>query len=325
MRAVVHHQFGNPSEVLTVEDVPLPEPGPGQVRIRTTLTPVHNHNLWTVRGIYGVHPDLPARAGTEAVGVVDALGEGVEGVAPGQRVATADTSGVWAEHFVAETRDLVPIGDGLDDETAAQLVSMPFSALTLLESLEVPEGDWIVQNAANGTVGRLLAQLGATRGVNVAGLVRRTAAVEELAAQGIGNVVATDSPHWRRALARITAGGRVHAGVDSVGGTASGDLASVLSEGGTLVVFGGMESPVLQIPSGTLMFGDVRVEGFWSSRNRVRMPRGRRDALLAELVEDFRRGVLTLPVEAIHRFDQVHAAVAANDRPGRVGKILLRP
>lgn len=325
MRAVVHHQFGNPSEVLTVENVPLPRPGPGQVRVRTTLAPVHNHNLWTIRGIYGVRPDLPSRAGTEAVGVVDALGEGVEDVTLGQRVATGDTFGTWAEYFTAPTSDLVPIADTLDDQTAAQLVSMPFSALTLLESLEVSGGDWVVQNAANGTVGRMLAQLGAARGVNVAGLVRRRAAVDELAAHGIGNVVATDSPHWRRALARITAEGRVVAGVDSVGGTASGDLASVLAEGGTLVVFGGMESPVLQIPSGALMFNGVSVKGFWSSRNRTRMPRERRDALLAELAEGLRSGVLNLPVEAIHPFEGIHAAVDANAHPGRVGKVLLRP
>ena len=328
MRAVLHRDFGEPSEVLTVETVPLPEPGPGQVRIRTVLSPIHNHNLWTIRGIYGVRPDLPARAGTEAVGVVEALGDGVHsghGVTVGQRVATGDTFGVWAEHFTAQASDLVPVPDALEDAAAAQLVSMPLSALTLLESLDVREGEWVVQNAANGTVGRLLAQLGTARGVNVVGLVRRTAAVEELAAQGIGNVVATESPQWRRTLADITAGGRVVAGVDSVGGTASGDLASVLAQGGTLVVFGGMQSPVLQIPSGSLMFDDVRVKGFWSSRNRALMPRGRRDALLDELVRHLRNGVLTLPVEATYPFEQVHAAVAVNALPGRAGKVLLRP
>jgi NADPH:quinone reductase-like Zn-dependent oxidoreductase len=77
MRAIVHHRFGEPSDVLGVEDVPLPEPGPGEVRIRVTASPIHNHDLWTIRGTYGFKPKLPARAGTEAVGVVDALGEGV--------------------------------------------------------------------------------------------------------------------------------------------------------------------------------------------------------------------------------------------------------
>ena len=88
MRAVVHHSFGDPAEVLAVETVPTPEPGPGQVRVRVLASPIHNHDLWTIRGTYGYRPELPARAGTEAAGVVDALGEGVEGLQVGQRVAT---------------------------------------------------------------------------------------------------------------------------------------------------------------------------------------------------------------------------------------------
>ena len=67
MRALVQHQFGDPAEVLAVEEVELPEPGPGQVRLKVVLSPIHNHDLWTVRGDYGYKPELPARAGTEAL------------------------------------------------------------------------------------------------------------------------------------------------------------------------------------------------------------------------------------------------------------------
>src|SRR6195952_3712470 len=101
MRAIMHSTFGEPSEVLTVEEIPLPQPGPGEVRVRTLLSPIHNHDLWTIRGTYGFKPELPAGTGTEAVGVIDALGEGVTGVEIGQRVATGGTFGVWAEFFVA--------------------------------------------------------------------------------------------------------------------------------------------------------------------------------------------------------------------------------
>ncbi|WP_155727728.1 alcohol dehydrogenase catalytic domain-containing protein, partial [Mycobacterium avium] len=78
-----------------------PEPGPGEVRVRTVLASIHNHDLWTIRGTYGFKPELPARSGTEAVGVVDAVGEGVTTLQPGQRVVTGGTFGVWAEYFVA--------------------------------------------------------------------------------------------------------------------------------------------------------------------------------------------------------------------------------
>jgi NADPH2:quinone reductase len=226
---------------------------------------------------------------------------------------------------LADVDDLVVVGEDTTDEVAAQLVSMPFSAISLLESLDVAEGDWVVQNAANGTVGRLVAQLAAARGINLVGLVRRTDAVEELAAQGIGNVVATDAPGWEDALAALTAGGRIAVGVDSVGGDASGELVSVLGEEGVLVVFGGMESPVMHIPSGDLMFKSLTVVGFWSSQVRARMDPRRRAALLAELNDHIAAGDLTLPVEATYDFDAAREAATANGVPGRSGKVLLRP
>ena len=325
MRAVVHHEFGDPSEVLAVEDVPTPEPGAGQVRVRTLLSPIHNHDLWTVRGTYGFKPELPARAGTEAVGVVDALGEGVTALEVGQRVATGGTFGVWAEYFVADAASLIPVGDALPDEAAAQLVSMPFSAIALLDTLDLTEGDWLVQNAANGAVGRLVAQLAAARGIRVLGLVRRAAGVDELAAQGIGDVVATDTEGWREAAAEITSGARIAVGVDSVGGSAAGDIVSLLAEDGRLVVFGAMGSPVMEIPSGPVIFKSISVTGFWGSKVMGSMDAGKRAALLGELVTRIGEGSLTLPAEATYSFDDARAASAANLVAGRSGKILLRP
>ena len=99
---------------------------------------------------------------------------------------------------------------------------MPFSAIALLDFLEVSEGDWIVQNAANGAVGRLLAQLGEARGVHVLGLVRRADGVDELREQGIEQVVATDDDGWRDRVREIVGDAPIVAGVDSVGGTRRG-------------------------------------------------------------------------------------------------------
>jgi NADPH:quinone reductase-like Zn-dependent oxidoreductase len=325
MRALIHHSFGDPSEVLTVEEVATPEPGAGEVRVRTILSPIHNHDLWTIRGTYGFKPDLPARAGTEAVGVIDALGDGVEGLTVGQRVVTGGTFGVWAEFFVAKAANLIPVAEGIPDDVAAQLVSMPFSAISLLDSLNLSAGQWIVQNAANGAVGRLLAQLAAARGINVLGLVRRAAGVEELAAQGIGNVVATDADDWKSRVRDIVGEAPLSVGVDSVGGAASGDVLSLLAENGTLVVFGAMQSPVMEISSGDVIFKQATVKGFWGSTVSATMPREKRGALLIELVTRIQDGTITLPVEATYSFDDAREASAANFVAGRKGKILLRP
>lgn len=325
MRALIHHEFGDPAELLAVETVPTPEPLAGEVRVRTLLSPIHNHDLWTIRGTYGFKPELPARAGTEAVGVVDALGEGVTTLQVGQRVATGGTFGVWAEYFIAKAATLIPVPDALSDEVAAQLVSMPLSAISLLDTLDLSEGDWLVQNAANGAVGRLVAQLAVARGINVIGLVRRAAGVDELKAQGIGNIVATDTDGWRDTVAEITSGAPITVGVDSVGGSAAGDIVSLLAENGRLVVFGAMGSPVMKIGSGPIIFKSISVTGFWGSKVMGAMDAGKRGALLGELITRIGDGSLTLPVDETFSFDDAREAAAANFVAGRVGKVLLRP
>lgn len=324
MRALVHPTFGEASDVLDVVERPLPEPGAGEVRVRTVLSPIHNHDLWTIRGTYGFKPELPAASGTEAVGIVDALGDGVETLQVGQRVATGGTFGVWAEYFVAQAAGLVPVPDGVSDETAAQLVSMPFSALSLLDFLEVGSGDWIVQNTANGAVGKLVSQFAAARGVRVLGLVRRDAGVDELAALGIEDVVSTESDGWRERAAAILGGAAPRAAVDSVGGSAAGDLLSLLGEGGTLVSFGAMGSGTLEMSSGDLIFKQATVKGFWGSAVITTMAAEKRGALFAELVQRIGSGEVSLPVEAVYGFEDARGAAAASAVPGRAGKILLR-
>jgi NADPH:quinone reductase-like Zn-dependent oxidoreductase len=326
MRSAIHAGFGDPAEVLSFADSPLPNPGPGQARVRMLLSPIHNHDLWTIRGQYGYKPALPAIGGSEAVGVVDALGEGATGVAVGQRVTTASARGAWAEYFVVPASTLVPVPDAIDDATAAQLVAMPLSALLLLELLQVPPGEWIVQNAANGAVGKALAMLAAARGVHVLNLVRRQAGVEEMAAQGIGNTVCTAGEGWKSQVRELLGGKRAVAAVDSVGGADSGMLASLLGEGGVLVAFGSMTGEPMQIPSGELIFKQLVVKGFWGiPAMKALSPQDQR-RLMGELLQRAASGELRLPVASVHPLEDVAIAVREGMVPGRasLGKILLR-
>jgi len=323
MRAIVHHQFGEPADVLTVEEVEKPEPGPGEVRVRVTLSPIHNHDLWTIRGNYGFKPELPARAGTEAVGVVDAVGEGVS-LEVGRRVATGGTFGVWAEYVIAPAAALVPVADELSDEVAAQLVAMPFSAISLLHSLDLKAGDWIVQNTANGAVGRMVAQIARARGIHVIGLVRRQSAVDELAAQGIDNVVSTDADDWRDTALALADGAPIVAGVDSIGGPASNQVLSLLSDNGTLVIFGSMGAGKIELSAGDIIFRQATVKGFWGSVVSKTMDAATRGALFGELSRYLADGTVTLPVAETFGLDEISQAVTASLSP-RVGKVLLRP
>lgn len=324
MRSAMHHQFGDPAEVLVPGDSPVPEPGPGEVRIRMQLAPIHNHDLWTIRGHYGYKPTLPAIGGSEGLGVIDALGAGVEGLAVGQRVTAASGRGTWAEHFVASSRMAIPMPDAIADELAAQLVAMPLSALMLLEFLQVERGGWIVQNAANGAVGKTLAMLAAARGVRVLSLVRRDDGVAEMAALGIDNVVSTATPGWMDSAKALLGDGLAGVAVDSVGGRASAELVALLGEDGVLVSFGSMSGEPMQVPSGDAIFRGVTMKGFWGSKASREMAVADKRRLVGELIQRALGGELQLSVDAVHDLADAAQAAAASLRPGRNGKVLLR-
>jgi NADPH:quinone reductase-like Zn-dependent oxidoreductase len=323
VRALIHHAFGDPRSELHLETIPDPVPGPGQVLVRMSASPIHNHDLLTVSGDYGFTPELPAASGTEATGVIEALGDSVTGLTIGQRV-TGGAFGVWAEKYVANAAGLVPVPDSLDDEAAAQLISMPASALALLNTLNANQGDWIAQNAAGGAVGRLVAQFARSRGVNVLGLVRRSAGVDQLAGAGIRNIVATDTEDWRDRVVEVTGGAPIIAGVDSVGGPATGDMLGLVADGGRLVLFGGMASWRMEAAIGDVIFRGVTIEGFWGAKVMPAMAPDERAALIGEVIQRAVAGDITLPVEEIFPLDRIADAVAAHHRPGRTGKVLLR-
>ncbi|QIO88344.1 alcohol dehydrogenase [Stenotrophomonas rhizophila] len=325
MRAALHDRFGEPADVLRCDHARLPEPDTGEVRIRTVLASIHNHDLWTVRGRYGYKPPLPAIGGSEATGVIDALGAGVEGLQVGQRVSAASVHGTWAEAFIAPARMVIPMPDAIGDEVAAQLIAMPLSALMLLEFLQVRPGQWILQNAANGAVGKALAMLAKARGVHCVNLVRRDDGVADMAALGIEHTVSTARSDWMAQLQTLVGEQSIAAAVDSVGGRASSELMTLLGDGGTLVSFGSMSGEPMQLNSGDVIFKQATVKGFWGSKVSQAMAPDDKRRLVGELLQLAANGGLSLPVEGVYGLEDVAAAARASLEAGRSGKVLLRP
>ncbi len=323
MRAAIHEAFGDPASVLHVGERPLPEPRAGQVRVKMVRSAIHNHDLWTIRGSYGTRPSLPAIGGSEASGIVDALGEGVTNVTVGQRVTGFATGGAWAEYFVSAGAGLLPLPDSISDDLGCQLVAMPLSAMTLVETYRVARGEWLVQNAANGAVGKALAIIAKARGIDVLHLVRSAAAVKELAEVGITGAIATDVTGWRDHVKSLVGDAKVRFGIDSIGGKASSDLASLLSPGATLVAFGSMSGEPMVIESGDLIFRGLKAEGFWLSTHQAE----RADVVrrIGELVQLVASGELPLPVASVHDLAHAAEATAASVSAGRRGKVLIRP
>src|SRR4051794_17185656 len=155
MKAAVFESFGNPPEVLRVRDVPVPEPGPGEVRVRMIASPVNPSDLLVVRGRYGVLPQLPATPGFEGVGVVEKAGPGLLGrLVLGKRVAAINSNGGnWAEYAVIPARQAKPVAADIPDDQAASFFVNPATVLAMTRHvLGIKKGEWLLQSAAGSVL-----------------------------------------------------------------------------------------------------------------------------------------------------------------------------
>jgi NADPH:quinone reductase-like Zn-dependent oxidoreductase len=325
MRSATYDHFGKPTEVLSIGDRPTPEPKANEVRVKTILASIHNHDLLTIRGQYGFKPEMPAIGGSEAVGIIDAVGSAVKNLKVGQRVAAASVQATWAEYFVAVEDMVFPMPDSLDDEMAAQLIAMPLSALMLIEFLELKSGQWVIHNAANGAVGKSLAMLATARGINTINVVRSSDAIEELEALGIKHNINTSDDDWKDQVKAILGDEKISAAVDSIGGESSNDLLALLGHGGTLASFGIMSGKPMVLNPTHIIFKQATIKGFWGSKISQEMSVENKQRLVDELIERANNGNLKLPVEATFDLADILKAVDGKMQSEKNGKVLLKP
>ncbi|WP_352339438.1 zinc-binding dehydrogenase [Psychrobacter sp. 16-MNA-CIBAN-0192] len=325
MRSATYDHFGKPTDVLSLGERPTPEPKANEVRVKTILASIHNHDLLTIRGKYGFKPEMPAIGGSEAVGIIDAVGSDVKNLKVGQRVAAASVQATWAEYFVAPEHMVFPVPDSLDDEMAAQLIAMPLSALMLLEFLETENGQWVIHNAANGAVGKSLAMLAAARGVKTINLVRSEDALEELEALDIKNSINTENEDWKDQVKSLLGDEQISAAVDSVGGEDSGALLSLLGHGGVFAVFGAMSGKPMMLNPTDMIFKQAVLKGFWGSKISQEMSVKNKQRLVDELIDRAVSGQLKLPTEATFDLADILKAVDGKMQAEKKGKVLLKP
>jgi NADPH2:quinone reductase len=324
MQRVTFDAFGEPGSVLRVEEGPEPVPGPGEVAVRMRLCPINPADLLTVRGLYGTRPRLPAVPGYEGVGVVAALGEGVTAPAVGARVVPLGSNGTWQQVCIAKAAALLPVPDGIADESAAQFVVNPLTALAMVEQeLATGAGDWLVQTAAGSTLGRIVLQLAPLVGFRTINLVRRAEQAAELRALGADFAGTADDPDLAAKVAAATGGQPPSRAIDAAGGSMAAAALSLLGPGGTMLSFGMMSGEPIPVDPSLLVFRDVALRGFWLTNWMRRAGGERRQALIARLTDLMGRGLVVPPVAATYPLARIAEAVAAAERPGRSGKVLL--
>jgi NADPH:quinone reductase len=242
MKAIQVQQVGGP-DVLRLGEVADPRPGPGEALVRVEAAGLNFIEIYQRKGLYPV--PLPFTPGTEGAGRVLEIGQGVSTVKPGDRVASVNLLGSYAELTRAAAERLVVLPEWIDGRTGAALMLQGLTAHYLTTSThQLSQGTWCLVHAAAGGVGLLLCQMARARGARVIG----TVSTEEKAAlalqAGAEEVVLYSKQDFVAEVRRITAGRGVRVVYDSVGKSTFDGSLNCLSARGILVLFGQSSGPV---------------------------------------------------------------------------------
>ncbi|QCE33187.1 alcohol dehydrogenase [Acetobacteraceae bacterium] len=327
MKAARFNHYGAPQKVLKIKEISIPEIKADEVLVKTILSPIHTHNCMLVSGTYGDKPTLPAGAGSEAVGTIVKIGANVSDLEIGDKVAYGACTETWAEYFTAPAEMAWKVPEGMKDELAAQISEMPLSAWLLCDFLEkkipLSKNQWLVQDAAGGTVGKMLATLGEEKGFKILSLLRNKEQCKTLSEKGQQTVCTKDSD-WIEQAKKIMNGANAAAAVDAVGGEAGKDLIDLLNEKGQLVLFGNLTGKPLPIEAGAFIFSHRIIRGFWATPLKKALKGEKRAAVFADLAAHIQDGRFELPVGGVYPLDEIQEALHANQSSGHEGKILLK-
>lgn len=245
MKQIQVRQPGGP-ETMTLVDVPVPTPGPGEALVRIAASGVNFIDVYFRTGLYAA--DLPVTLGSEAAGVVEAVGAGVADVAAGDRVAYAMHRGSYAEYAVVPAARLVRIPDGVDFDTAAAAMLQGMTAHYLTHSTwPLAAGQTCLVHAAAGGTGRLIAQMARGRGARVLGTVGSEDKARAARDAGVHEAIIYTSTDFQAKVERLTGGEGVHVVYDSVGKTTFDKSLACLRPRGMLVLFGQSSGPVAPV------------------------------------------------------------------------------
>ena len=242
MQVVRVHEFGGP-EAMRLEELPTPQPGPGEALVRVEAIGVNFIDIYHRTGLY--KNALPLALGQEAAGTVEAVGPDAGDVRVGDRVAWKDQFGSYGTHTVVPVEKLVPVPDGVETRDAAAAMLQGMTAHYLTHSTyPLKEGDTCLVHAAAGGVGLLLCQMAKLRGARVIGTTSTEEKAELARGAGADEVVLYTREDFTAAARRLTGGEGVDVVYDGVGkDTFDGSLNS-LRPRGYMVLFGQASGPV---------------------------------------------------------------------------------
>lgn len=322
MKAVICHEFG-PRSGLVLQEVAAPAAGPGQLLLRVMACGLNFFDGLMVEGKYQTRPDRPFIPGSEVAGVVVALGEGVEGFHPGQRVLALAGTGGYGEQVAVDAARVLPIPDAMDFKTAAGfLITYATSHHALKDRAGLRPGETLLVLGAAGGVGLTAVEIGRRMGARV---IAAASSAEKLALcrdHGADEVINYATADLRARLKELTDGQGVDVVYDPVGGPLTEPALRSLALNGRHLVIGFAAGDIPKIPLNLLLLKQSSLVGvFWGAFSRANP--ARHAANMAELFAWYEAGDLRPHVSGTWPLGEFAAALDTVMERRAQGKVIL--
>lgn len=322
MKAIRVHQQGG-REMMVLEEIAVPEPKPGEVRVKVAAAGLNFIDVYQRSGQYKM--PLPFTPGMEAAGVVDALGAGVHGVHVGERVAYCMVSGAYAEYALAPAAKLVPVPDAVGMEQAAALMVQGMTAHYLaLSTYPLKPGDTALVHAAAGGAGRLLVQIAKRCGARVLATVGSQEKAVLARSAGADEVILYNEVDFEAVVKEVTGGKGVEVVYDSVGKTTFDKSLNCLRPRGYMVLYGqasgavGLLDPQILNAKGSLFLTRPSLGHYLLTRDELLSRSG-------DLFDWLAAGELDVRIDQVFALAQAADAHAYIEGRRTMGKVVLRP
>ncbi|CAI8370273.1 MAG: Phthiocerol/phenolphthiocerol synthesis polyketide synthase type I PpsC [Rhodospirillaceae bacterium] len=321
MRALVCETLG-PVNSHRVQEIPDPVPGKRQVAVRVHACGVNFADTLIVQGKYQERPELPFVPGSEVAGEVIALGEGVKGIALGQRVMALTSVGGFAEIALAAADTLIPLPDGIDfTDAAAFTVAYGTSHVALETRAQLKAGETLIINGASGGVGLTALEIGKMMGATVIGLASTEEKRALVAERGADHVFDVADPELRD---KVKALGGADVGYDVVGGDAFNTMLRCMKFEGRLLTVGFASGEIPQVPANLLLVKNISVVGvYWGSYARNNPSVLMKS--LVQLTQWLKEGQLRPHVSVVYSLDEATKGLEALANRQSVGKVVIKP
>ncbi|MGE7718368.1 zinc-dependent alcohol dehydrogenase family protein [Priestia megaterium] len=237
--SIKFYEFGEPQQVLQIENKQVKDPRVGEVLVRMKTRPINPSDLIPIRGAYSNRISLPAIPGYEGVGIVEEVGPSVSKWFLGKRVLPLRGEGTWQEFVKTSAELAIIVPDYLEDYIAAQLYINPITAwVVCTEVLALKPGDDLIVNACGSSIGRIFAQFSRILGFRLIAVTRNNIYTEELTQLGASYVINTEMTPLYDTVMELTNGRGAKAAIDSIGGPSGTSLASCVSPNGIFLTIG---------------------------------------------------------------------------------------